>query len=187
MALPSEQEWLQAAQRFDPEALGAIYDFYSPRLYAYAMRLLGNRDLAEECVAETFARFLHALHTGRGPQQHLQAYLYRTAHNWITDRYRRQPPPTLNADDVDLSTSTPNPEANLEAAWMRQRLRRALWQLTPDQRQVILLRFVEDLDNETVAAALQKPVGAVKALQHRALAALRRVLEREVENVPSPS
>lgn len=187
MNAPNEQEWLQAAQRFDPEALAAIYDYYSPRLYAYAMRLLGNRDLAEECVAETFARFLHALHVGHGPRQQLQAYLYRTAHNWITDRYRRQPPPSLNTDDIDLSTGTPNPETSLETVWMRQRLRRALWQLTPDQRQVILLRFVEDLDNETVAAVLQKPVGAVKALQHRALVALRRILEREVENVPNPS
>lgn len=187
MNSPNEREWLQAAQRFDPEALAAIYDYYSPRLYAYAMRLLGDRDVAEECVAETFSRFLHALHAGHGPQQHLQAYLYRTAHNWITDRYRRQPPPTLNADSIHLSADAPNPEADLEAAWMRQRLRHALWQLTPEQRQVILLRFVEDLDNEIVAATLQKPVGAVKALQHRALAALRRILEREVENVPNPS
>ncbi|WP_083461605.1 RNA polymerase sigma factor [Thermanaerothrix daxensis] len=183
MNSPEEQEWLQAAQRFDMEALAAIYDQYSPRLYAYAMRLLGDADKAEECVAETFARFLQALHAGHGPRQHLQAYLYRIAHNWITDRYRREPPPNLNIEIHPLSDPAPPLEEAAEAQWMRQRLRWALWQLTPEQRQAILLRFVEGLDNETVAAALQKPVGAVKALQHRALAALKRLLKPEVEHV----
>ena len=100
--MTSDQALLQRARHFDQQALGEIYDTYSPRLYRYAMRLLGEVELSEDCVAETFSRFLHALHGGGGPTDYLQAYLYRVAHNWITDQYRRQPPPPLSLDDAPL-------------------------------------------------------------------------------------
>ncbi len=80
------------------QALAEIYDRYSPGLYAYAMRLLGDACLAEDCVSETFARFLKSLRAGQGPEAYLQAYLYRIAHNWITDHYRRQPMLDLDED-----------------------------------------------------------------------------------------
>jgi RNA polymerase sigma-70 factor (ECF subfamily) len=68
-------------------------------------------------------------------------------------------------------------EGGVEAEAERIRVRRALWQLTPDQRQVIMLRFIEGWELEETAAALHKPLGAIKALQHRAVAALRRLLQ----------
>lgn len=174
--MTSEWELLERARKFDQSALGTIYDRYSPALYRYAARLLGNADAAEECVAEVFSRFLHALKSGNGPREHLQAYLYRVAHNWITDQWRRSPPlsvpldPNLPADDAS------DPPQIAGQQWEHAQIRSALMQLTPDQRQVIVLKFVEDLDNEEVAVALGKPVGAVKSLQHRALDALRRAL-----------
>ena len=172
----SEHELLERARRFDRVALGIIYDHYSPALYRYAARLLGNADAAEECVAEVFSRFLHALKNGSGPREHLQAYLYRIAHNWITDQWRRAPPPAAPLD-ANVSRDVPTaPDQMLSQQWDQARVRAALAQLTPEQRQVIVLKFVEELDNAEIAAALNKPVGAIKSLQHRALAALRRVL-----------
>ena len=166
---------LQGARRFDQGTLGEIYDLYSDRLYAYAMRLLGSQDMAEECVSETFSRFLLALKNGGGPREHLQAYLYRVAHNWITDTYRRQPPPSLELKE-ELASGDTAVYVHTEEKFQQERLRIALRLLTEDQRQVIVLRFLEDMENEEVAAALQKEVGAVKALQHRAVASLRRIL-----------
>lgn len=175
--VPSDTTLLERARRFDRQALAKIYDLYSPGLYRYAMRLLGDPDLAEECVAETFSRFLRALREGRGPQDFLQAYLYRMAHNWIADLYRRQPPPeTLDETHPDLA---PDPETTAEQTWRDERLLRAIRRLTPDQQMVILLKFVEEWDNEAIARALKKPVGAIKSLQHRALAALQRMLNEE--------
>jgi RNA polymerase sigma-70 factor (ECF subfamily) len=178
----SEHELLERARQFDLAALGTIYDQYSPALYRYAARLLGNADAAEECVAEVFSRFLHALKNGGGPREHLQAYLYRIAHNWITDQWRRAPPvpAPLNADS--LGETRANPEQALGREWEHARVRAALAQLTPDQRQVIVLKFVEELDNAEIAAALNKPIGAVKSLQHRALAALRRALDAQKDS-----
>ncbi len=174
--MASENELLRRAHQFDQQALGQIYDTYSPGLYRYAMRLLGEVDLAEECVAETFSRFLMALRNGGGPTNHLQAYLYRVAHNWITDRWRRQPLPTLPLEE-DLRADTETDPAQAVAQQMEQeRTRAALARLTPEQRQVVILKFLEGWENQEIARALGKPIGAIKALQHRAIESLRRML-----------
>lgn len=154
-------------------ALAEIYDTYRPGLYRYAMRLLGDASLAEDCVSETFARFLKALHTRQGPRDHLQAYLYRIAHNWIVDLYR------CNEQTLELSESLQCEEAAEEEAakHMRQtQARKAIRSLTPDQQKVITLKYLENWSNEEIARVLHKPVGAVKSLQHRALASLHRLL-----------
>src|SRR3990172_12815874 len=89
---------LSGARAYDEEALGEIYSRYSPELYRYAVRLLGDVHLAEDCVAATFSRFLQALGRGRGPQAYLRAYLYRVAHNSILDHFRRSPPAAVYLD-----------------------------------------------------------------------------------------
>ncbi len=171
----SETQLLKLARSFDLTALGEIYECYSPGVFRYAIRLLGDRAVAEECVAETFSRFLKALHNGGGPKEYLQAYLYQVAHHWITDYYRRQPLPTIPLDEelVNQEDDTAGTAAdNID----RQRVRAAMRMLTPEQRQVVVLKYVEGWENEAVAVQLEKPVGSIKALQHRALEALRRML-----------
>jgi RNA polymerase sigma-70 factor (ECF subfamily) len=172
---------LELARSFDLAALGEIYDSYSPPLVRYATRLLGESDLAEECVAETFSRFLKALHNGSGPTDSLQAYLYQVAHHWITDYYRRQPPPTFSLNETlasDLNDPAQTAVENIE----REQVRAALMRLTPEQREVVVLKYLEGWENADIAMLLGKPVGAIKALQHRALDALRRQVLPRTEN-----
>ncbi len=175
MAAIPERTLLARAHDFDPAALAEIYDHYSLGVYRYAYRLLGDPCQAEDCVADTFSRFLQALRGGGGPQDHLQAYLYRVAHNWITDQYRRQPPPPLELDEEEADGQVEIEEAVTQRQQV-DHLRAALVRLTPDQRQVIVLKFLEGWENEKVAAIIEKPVGAVKALQHRAVESLHRML-----------
>jgi RNA polymerase sigma-70 factor, ECF subfamily len=173
--LLSEEALLAQARRFDLDGLSLIYDRYSPGLFAYALRLLGDTSQAEECVAETFNRFLQTLKSGGGPERYLQAYLYRMAHNWISDQYRRSPPPPLDLEDRSIG-EIPG-EAGIEGDCIaREQVRAAMRRLTSEQRQVVMLKYVEGWETDAVAEAMGKPVGAVKALQHRALAALRRLL-----------
>jgi RNA polymerase sigma-70 factor (ECF subfamily) len=176
--VPSDSELIQSARRYEHQALAQIYDRYSPGLYRYAMRRLGHQDLAEDCVADTFARFLQALRADRGPLDYLQAYLYRVAHNWISDHYRRDPVPEEELTE-DHRDDRADPEEDATQNQRHARLRAALQQLTADQQQVIVLKYLEGWENEEVARSLKKPVGAVKSLQHRALAALQRVLKDE--------
>jgi RNA polymerase sigma-70 factor, ECF subfamily len=175
----NEAELIQRARRLEGQALASIYDTYNEAIYRYALRLLGDVTLAEDCVSETFTRFLQALSKGKGPRSHLQAYLFRIAHNWVTDYYRRSRPETRPIEDeIGLAAKDDPAQAALKNAQMR-RTRVALLELTPDQQAVISLKYFEGWENAEVAAMLSKPVGAVKSLQHRALATLKRMLVDE--------
>jgi len=175
--ISAERDLLQAALRFDQKALAQIYDLYSPELYRYATRFLGDPAVAEDCLADTFSRFLKAIRDRRGPKDYLRAYLYRIAHNWVADYYRRAPDVVELKDTQTQDENSPEQEADLR---MRQaQTRKAILQLTPDQQQVIALKYLQGLTNEEVAQALRKPVGAVKSLQHRALAQLEKILSKE--------
>jgi RNA polymerase sigma-70 factor (ECF subfamily) len=178
----NDSKLLHQARNFDENALAEIYDLWSKPIYRYSMRLLGDQNLAEECVSETFSRFLTALRNSSGPEDHLQAYLFRIAHNWITDIYRKHTPIILPLTE-DLSGSRESEPSRIVAEKMdQQNVRVALACLTPDQRQVITLRFIEDWGSNEIARSMGKPVGAIKALQHRGLAALRQILLQQEEH-----
>ncbi|RCK72565.1 MAG: RNA polymerase ECF-type sigma factor [Anaerolineae bacterium] len=164
---------------FDEQALAEIYDTYSPALYAFALRLLGDEDLAEECVAETFFRFLKALRNGAQPIRELKPYLYRIAHNWIQDHYRQKGRRPLEMFDERLADPQQAVDIESESHFLQEQARAALAHLTAEQRLVIVLHFIEGWDQPSIAAALQKPLTAVKALQHRGLQSLRRMLLKE--------
>lgn len=174
-----EKSLLQRAREFDREALAEIYDTYSPEIFRYACRLTGSTDQAEECLSETFTRLLQALYHGQGPKDYLRAYLFRTAHNWITDQYRRGAPPGVSLEAEQIIDDQPHPTQVADDRMEQERVRTALRLLTPDQRQVMVMRYIEDWSNDEIAQALDKPVGAVKALQHRALGTLRKLLVQE--------
>ena len=168
----SEQDLLQRARKLDQRALADIYDCYSSCLYRYAFRLLGDACLAEDCVAETFSRFLRGLNEGRGPHEHLQAYLFRTAHNLVVDRYRKPPTEELGEEIAD----TTSVEADASLHMRQEHIRAAIHELSPAQQEVISLKYWEGWENEEIARVLRKPVGAIKSLQHRALVHLQKVL-----------
>lgn len=175
----SEEYLIKGARAFDLSTLTVIYDCFNPGIYRYAMRLLGDECLAEDCVAETFSRFLKAIRAGQGPRDHLQAYLYRIAHNWITDCYRRTPPVQLEINETIKAGEHFQPEVCTGMASEQQQVRLALRALTPDQRQVISLRFLENWEIDEISFAMGKPAGTIRALQFRAIKSLRNILIRE--------
>ena len=173
--MSDEQSLLQRASQLETQALAEIYDNHSPGIYRYSMRLLGDESLAEDCVAETFARFLKSLQERRGPRDHLQAYLYRIAHNWIVDSYRNGREIVELSDAFRSEADVPEEEAAKHIR--RCEVRDAIRHLTPDQLQVISLKYLEEMSNEEVAQVMRKPIGAVKSIQHRALRSLHKLLE----------
>jgi len=170
---------LERVQQWDEAALAEVYDTYAPAIYRYACRHLGNSDSAQEIVADTFHRFLVALKQGAGPQQELSAWLYRVAHNLIADFYRRE----SIRGAVEIDENMPSRALQTEAAALQReeitRMRQAFQHLPSLQQQVINLRFGEGLSLEEVAQVTEKTVGAVKALQHRAIEALRKMLDEK--------
>ncbi|MCD6302582.1 MAG: sigma-70 family RNA polymerase sigma factor [Anaerolineae bacterium] len=178
--MDDDRELLDRVRELDQEALGQVYDTFRPGLYRYALRQLGQPELAEECVSATFEAFLYGLSEGHGPREYLQAYLYRIAHNWISDfwqEHQRAPQEQQLCEEGTLADGEPTDHAaRLIRQQSEERLRQAIAKLTPDQRQVIVLKFIEGWSNRDVARVLGKPVGAVKSLQYRGLRALERIL-----------
>jgi RNA polymerase sigma-70 factor (ECF subfamily) len=169
---------LHRARSLDNAALGEIFDIYYPLLYRYIYHHVHHRTTAEDLTAEVFTRMLEQLADGRGPARHLNAWLYRVAHNLVVDESRRQVYRDHDPLDEGTALAEGNVEAKTEMALWRPRAQAALAQLTPNQRAVLILRYLEGYENREVSRILQTSVGAVKALQHRALAAMRRHLER---------
>ena len=178
-----EQTRLRQARAFDQAALAAIYDDYHQPIYRYIYRQVGEVEAARDLAAEVFQRLLKALQQGRGPDQKLRAWLYRAAHNVVIDFYRRQQHRQHLPLNEALVNTADDPVYRAERRILADEVRGALQQLTSDQQQVIALKFFAELSNEETAAVLSKPLGAVKSLQHRALAALQRQFSAAKETV----
>jgi RNA polymerase sigma-70 factor (ECF subfamily) len=172
--LTAEADLLARLRARDPADLAELYDRFAPALYAYIYRRVGERHLAEDLTADVFVRALDALQRDRFAAVSLQAWLYRLAHNRVVDHYRSSQRAPLAPLDEALPSPDDVPEAvhrRRDQAWMHAALQR----LTPDQQQIIALRFGEGLSAAAIAAVLGKSEEAIRAMQHRALAALRRL------------
>lgn len=180
----TSDDWalLEKAREYDPAALGALYDRYSTRIYNYIYRRVGDAHLSEDLTAAVFTKMLEAIRSSKSWRSSFSGWLYRIAHNIVVDHYRGWRRDGELPLEERLPTSKGDPVRALDQSLTQSTIRRAITQLTPDQSQVILLKFVEGMSNAEVAEIMGKTEGAVKSLQHRALDALRRVLaDNEVE------
>jgi|YelNatPaOPRAMG01_1025707.scaffolds.fasta_scaffold89458_2 RNA polymerase sigma-70 factor (ECF subfamily) len=177
---PSSQDadLLQRARRLEESALALIFDTYYQPLYRYIYHHLGHAPTAEDLTAEVFRRFLEALHSGHGPDDYLQAWLYRVAHNLVVDELRRRRRQEHEALKEGFPDSAATVGTQVQQALTRQAVRQALQALSPQQRAVLILKYLEGMENAEIAQALHLREGAVRALQHRGLRALERYLKR---------
>jgi len=183
----SEAALLQRIRQWDTVALGQVYDDYYDRIYRYIYCYLGRADAAEDLAANVFTRLLIAVRNGNSPRSNLSAWLYRVAHNLVVDTFRRKPVEDLEAAEW-LDSGEPDLTHTVEQNLQLERVRTALQQLTATQQQVIVCKFLEGMDSREVAQILGKSEGAVDALQHRALLALRRALSQgQRPGTPGPS
>jgi RNA polymerase sigma-70 factor (ECF subfamily) len=170
---------VERAQAGDRDALEELYLLHFDRIYGYLHMSVGNRADAEDLTTQTFLRMLESIGRFRWQSAPFSAWLFRIAHNLAMDHFRAskrwQP-----QEEVPEEPGSAAPSADEEA--MRSLGRESLFELieslSPEQRQVLTLKFVFDFSNAGVAAVLGKSEGAIKSLQHRALASLQKRLER---------
>ena len=166
-------------QAFDSDAWSQIFDKHYERVYRYAYRRVGNQEAAQNIASDSFYRLLVAFQDGNGPRDGVLLWLYRTAHNLVIDLYRKSSRQTIPLEETLVRDTDPMPEEAVVARQEQEQVRIALQLLNPDQQEVVALKFLEGLENVEVAEIMQISVGAVKSLQHRALANLARILHRE--------
>lgn len=172
----TENRLLSAARRMDKKALTEIFDLYARPLYNYALRYCGDPLLADQVVGDVFAKLLEKLAERKGPRDNLRSYLFEMAYNSIIDnaRYvsRRVSIELVDTYGYDGLSVNPNIEDQLEL----EKVSQAIKSLSPDQRHVIILRFLEGFSISETATILRKTIGCVKITQFRAIWNLRIVL-----------
>lgn len=178
--MPEEATLLERVRRCETTALAQVYDDYYDRIYRYVYGYIGRPGAAEDLTANVFFRLLRAVRDGKSPRSNLSAWLYRVAHNLVVDSFRRGPPEELELAEW-LESDEPDPAYTAEQRMQVNRVRVALRDLTDSQQQVIMLKFFQGMDTREVAATLNKSEGAIDALQHRGLRALRKALQQPTE------
>jgi RNA polymerase sigma-70 factor (ECF subfamily) len=173
-----ERETVDRARQGDQQALADLYDWYMPRVYRYAVARLGNTHEAEDLTEEVFLKMLGAIGGFRWREVPFSSWLFRIAHNCIASHYRRAaqrggPTTAIPEDHIDGRHDI---AAAIEEQITIEEVRRAAAELPEAQRDVIALRFAVGLSIAETAKALGKREGNVKALQHKAVARLQKML-----------
>jgi RNA polymerase sigma-70 factor (ECF subfamily) len=176
-----DERLVRRAQQGEQDAFAEIYERYQPALYRYVYYRVRDTTAAEDLTAAVFLRVVEKLDSFRYEGRPLLAWLYTIAGNAVIDYHRRTERSRVVPLDEEVVDRSRDVERAVERRLTQSRLADALAELTEEQRQVITLRFVEGMTSKEVGRVLDKSTGAVKALQHRALAALARILKTEGE------
>lgn len=171
---------IRRARALDPGALAEIYERYLDGIYRYVYARVGHPADAEDLTEQVFLKMVDAIPGYRPRGVPFSSWLYRIAHNLVVDRYRRAGRQTVELREaVEDRGPYADPHRHVEFSEQRDRLIEAIRQLTPDQQQVITMRFVDNLEVRQVAHLLRRRPGAIHALQHRALNSLHRILRAQ--------
>ncbi len=175
-----EGRLVNQARRGDNRAFSELYRRHVDMIYRYAYARVRDATIAEDLTAQVFLKAFEGLPNYEPRGAPFSAWLYRIAHARIVDYWRQQ----QRRQEVGLLESLPATDPQPEDIVLAKSEWKAavdlLAQLTDDQRDVIILRFIEEMSLAEVAETLDKTVGAVKALQHRALASLARIQRAQV-------
>ena len=170
---------VRAAQA-DPAAFASLYRRYLDRVYGYAFYQLGDHHDAEDVTERIFLAALAALPDFEDQGATFRAWLFRIAHNTIANAHRSRARRRTEPLPENFERVAPNadPAGQVAMADELREIRRVVAQMPDDRRQVILLRFVDDLSTAEIAAVLDRSPGAVRVLLHRSLKDLAARLSR---------
>lgn len=176
----SQDKLLERARKLENEALAELHDQLYPVIYRYIHFRIEEDQVCEDLTSEVFLRFLNALRKKGRTIEDARAWMLGTASNLVHDYYRvKYRRPVENIEDHESLVSQQDTESVIEHRATLSDVRLAILRLTPDQQNVLALRFSQEFSLEETAKIVEKSINAVKVLQFRALAALRRILAED--------
>ncbi len=175
---PGIKNLVKRAKKRDAEAFGEIYDRYVDQIFRYVYYKVGDYAEAQDLTGLTFLKAFENIDSYEFRDVAFSSWLYRIAHNLVVDHFRRQSRrETVSIEEhPQLPDQEGNPDEDVFLEMDFERLYDALSKLTHNQREVIILKFIENLSNSQVAEIMGISVGAVKSTQKRGLASLYRIL-----------
>lgn len=176
ISVPNLSEILTRAQAGKEEALTELYNHYFERIYKFIYYRVSHKEVAEDLTEEVFIKSFHGLKNLQQTEA-FEGWLYQIARNSVIDYYRSK----KNLVPLEDVENTLEYETNIVDIVNLQTehtlLIKVLKDLTPEQQTVIKLKFFEDLDNSTIAKMMDKQEGAIRVIQHRAIAKLKELID----------
>lgn len=188
-----EDQWIADARRGDADAFESLMHLHEKQIYGLCLRLCGNPEDAREAAQEAFLSAWQGLPSFRGDAS-FPTWLYRLASNACIDLLRREKRSRCAAgpslDDtlinLELADPTPGPQEHAERRELRQAISDGLGTLSPDHREVLILREIQQLSYEEISQVLDLDEGTVKSRINRARKQLRTFLLRSGNFFASP-
>lgn len=177
--IEGEQNLVEAARKGDPEAFGALYDHYLPKIYRFVLIKVSHKEQAEDLTHQTFLKAWEKVDTYKHQGYSFGSWLYQIARNNVIDHYRK------GGDQVDIEDVSPEDlgitdslvaEVEIKIKW--DEILGAIKGLSDVEQDVLMMRFIEDMPHKEVAEAVDKSESAVKVIQHRALKKLKKTLSK---------
>lgn len=179
MPTQPDDELMARARAGDPRAFADLYERYRIPVFTFLVRLTGHRELAEDLLQDAFLRVYRSRHAYE-PSGQFRAWLFTIARRLVVDHYRRQRVQWEGAPDaIDAVTEPDTVQQRFEARELLARAEHALTQLSPGQRELILLSRVAGLDADEIADVIASTPGAVRVAIHRALRRLQSLIEKD--------
>jgi len=175
--IPTEDRLLRRANLKDQAAITEIYERYFAPVYQYIRLHVEDAQLAEDIASEVFFKFVDTVGSHNGPRHSLRGWFFQVARNEIYQHYgKARKFPTMELDEQLASQTDSDLEVQMIRSMESEHARRALRMLTSEQREVLILRFLEELGLQETADMMGKSISAVKSLQFRAINLLRNIL-----------
>lgn len=193
MERPLQEKFLlyRVRAKRDPDAFGKIYDLYARRIYRFVFFKVSSEEEAQDLTADVFLKaWQYLLEESGRDVRHLGALLYSIARNRVIDHYRSRSlketlPLTEDADEIiaDDRSLADQTEAKLDVEMLERHLR----SLKDEYREVLIMRYLDELSAAEIGKILQKPPGTVRVLLHRALAAIKHHVAKDRGTTEEPS
>lgn len=178
--LEAELELIEKAKRGDSAAFGSLYDHYIKPIYRFIAIKVGTKQEAEDLAHEVFMSAWQKLPNFKSQGFPFSSWLYKIARNRVIDHYRTTKSNVSIDEDITISESLFATEEGAEVEFDLTQsislIKTAMLELTGQQREVITMRFVEDLSPQEIAEILNKREGTIRIIQHRAITKLKKIL-----------
>lgn len=182
-----EEQLITSSKQGDSKAFGQLYDLYVQKLFAFVITKVRHRPTAEDILQDVFVKAWQGLPRFQQEDSNFNAWMYKIASNCVNDHFRKEKrrPENLPLEDYasSIKDDQPTQAEELDLHLEQDMMKKAMAELPPTYRQVLLLRFKSGLSAKEVASILNKTSVAVRLIQHRAMKQLRIIIKSGYDKI----
>ena len=174
--LENEHLYIQGAQKGDNESFAVIYNHYVPRIYRFIFFRVSSKTIAEDLTHESFLSAWKSIGNYAQKNLSISSWLYRIARNKVIDHYRTNKKNTsIDTDDFNESILGFYEQEDLDITLNINKIKSLINLLKAEYKEVIIMKYIEDLSHKEIAKTLDKSEGAIRLIQHRAIKSLKEL------------